>query len=89
MDGQYNRMLWCINRQELYHDALEKQKWRRITRTASGTYGHWSLAMVMLTDVHICKTNYTGAIYNTMVMFIFPALVNSAKASIEIIPAIG
>jgi len=23
--------------------ALEKQKWRRITRTASGTYGHWSL----------------------------------------------
>ena len=29
--------------QELYHAALEKQKWSRITRTASGTYGHWSL----------------------------------------------
>jgi len=35
---------WCgASIQELYHTALEKQKWRRITRTASGTYGHWSL----------------------------------------------
>lgn len=35
---------WCgASIQELYHAALEKQKWRRITRTASGTYGHWSL----------------------------------------------
>src|SRR6218665_3935944 len=32
---------WCgASIQELYHAALEKQKWRRITRTASGTYGH-------------------------------------------------
>ena len=31
---------WCgASIQELYHAALEKQKWRRITRTASGTYG--------------------------------------------------
>ena len=29
--------------QELYQAALEKQKWRRITRMASDTYGHWSL----------------------------------------------
>ena len=36
MDGQYNRMVWCISIQELYHAALEKQKWRRITRTAPG-----------------------------------------------------
>src|SRR6218665_2047545 len=35
---------WCgASIQELYHAALEKQKWRRITRTASGTCGHWSL----------------------------------------------
>ena len=35
---------WCgASIQELYHAALEKQKRRRITRTASGTYGHWSL----------------------------------------------
>src|SRR6218665_3372437 len=30
---------WCgASIQELYHAALEKQKWRRIMRTASGTY---------------------------------------------------
>ena len=37
---------WCgasIQELHVYHAALEKQKWRRITRTASGTYGHWSL----------------------------------------------
>ena len=35
---------WCgASIQELYHTALEKQKWRRITRMALGTYGHWSL----------------------------------------------
>ena len=35
---------WCgASIQELSHAALEKQKWRRITRTASGTNGHWSL----------------------------------------------
>src|SRR6218665_465218 len=35
---------WCgASIQELYHAALEKQKWRRIMRTASGTCGHWSL----------------------------------------------
>jgi len=37
---------WCgASIEELYHAALEKQKWRRTTRTASGTYrnGHWSL----------------------------------------------
>src|SRR6218665_2517572 len=34
-----NILDWCgASIQELYHAALEKQKWRRITRTASGTY---------------------------------------------------
>ena len=32
---------WCgASIQELYHAAFEKQKWRRITRTTSGTYVH-------------------------------------------------
>ena len=37
-DKEYNRMVWCINTR-----TIEKQKWRRITRMAAGTYGHWSL----------------------------------------------
>src|SRR6218665_3026196 len=36
---------WCgASLQELHrYCLLEKQNWRRITRTASGTYGQWSL----------------------------------------------